>query len=495
MRPLLWLLAILLLGANASGGVPSFFEHIRVEPLQKVGVQQGGRVTPIGLFAEDFVRDVHGKVPMRIDDEPIHPLVVLLECVLVPERALEWCTVAGDGREPPRLAGEALNALAFGVPTGEADAERTGDDAVLEARLMLLVFAAEELRVIPTGRAAGEWNSIADAQDPDLVTQLNRLRAAWSSGDAPIINDALAAVAATLADMQRTAGVSPARLKAETLLARAHLLSAAVLLYAIAALLAMMFTAGRLCRTVMGLALIVHLVAALARAFVMDRLPIQNHYESMVAVAALVAGAALLPTLRRPNTTLVFIGALMAAAMLAIAEWLDVPGRVLELEAGILSSTAILKYHVLTILAGYALIMLGAGVGGAVLVNRARGGSPERIAALHRLQVNLGFWVFWVLGLGILLGAVWADRAWGRWWAFDPKETWALITWLVYLAMVHIPASKLAVPRRPVVVALLHMLGLLAMLWTYFGVNLLLPSLHSYAERRIERPEIVNLAI
>ncbi|XOV74591.1 MAG: cytochrome c biogenesis protein CcsA [Phycisphaerales bacterium] len=113
--------------------------------------------------------------------------------------------------------------------------------------------------------------------------------------------------------------------------------------------------------------------------------------------------------------------------------------------------------------------------------SNSRGRSPEQIADLHRTQTRLGYWAFWVLGLGIFLGAVWADRAWGRWWAFDPKETWALITWLAYLAMVHIPASRLSARRRPVIVATLHLLGLLAMLWTYFGVNLLLPSLHSYA--------------
>lgn len=481
MRHLACLMAILFFGAEVSGGVPSFFNRVATTPLHEIGVQQRGRITPLGLFAEAFTQDVHGKAPMRIDGERIEPLVLLLECVLVPERALEWCMIASEGRDPPRLAGQVLNELAFGIPSGEADAERTGVDAMLEARLMLLVFATEELRVIPADQTEGEWLSLDDIRDPRLAAQFDRLRAAWVSGDVPIINDSLSALAGTLAEMQRASGTSPLRLNAESLLARTHLLSIAALLYAIAAFLAMTLPTRNWQRAVMAIALLVHLAAAMARAFVMDRLPIQNHYESMVAVAAIVAGATLALTLRRPHPTLVVIGAVMAAGMLAIAEWLDVPGRVLELEAGILSSTAILKYHVLTILAGYALILLGAGVGMAVLFKRARGASLDQITSLHRLQVNLGFWVFWVLGLGVLLGAVWADRAWGRWWAFDPKETWALITWLVYLAMVHIPASKLSAHRRPAVVAILHLIGLLAMLWTYFGVNLLLPSLHSYA--------------
>jgi ABC-type transport system involved in cytochrome c biogenesis permease subunit len=87
---------------------------------------------------------------------------------------------------------------------------------------------------------------------------------------------------------------------------------------------------------------------------------------------------------------------------------------------------------------------------------------------------------FWGLGVGILLGAWWADHSWGRWWAFDPKETWALITWIIYLIVVHIRVA-LTGPKRALVTAWLSVLGFIVMLWTYFGVNLLLPGLHAYA--------------
>ncbi len=88
---------------------------------------------------------------------------------------------------------------------------------------------------------------------------------------------------------------------------------------------------------------------------------------------------------------------------------------------------------------------------------------------------GLCFGGFCVLTLGILLGALWADRAWGRWWAFDPKETWALITWMVMLAAVHVRRD--AEGAR----AVLAMAGLAVMTWSWFGVNLLLPGLHAYA--------------
>jgi ABC-type transport system involved in cytochrome c biogenesis permease subunit len=85
---------------------------------------------------------------------------------------------------------------------------------------------------------------------------------------------------------------------------------------------------------------------------------------------------------------------------------------------------------------------------------------------------------FWSLGVGTLLGAYWADHAWGRFWAWDPKETWALITWIIYLIVIHV---RLGVKRRGLVTAWLSVLGFISMLWCYWGVNLLLAGLHSYA--------------
>ena len=70
------------------------------------------------------------------------------------------------------------------------------------------------------------------------------------------------------------------------------------------------------------------------------------------------------------------------------------------------------------------------------------------------------------------------DSAWGRWWAWDPKETWALITWIVYLIAIHV---RLGVRDRGLVTAWLSFTGFIVMLWTYWGVNLLLAGLHSYA--------------
>ena len=99
---------------------------------------------------------------------------------------------------------------------------------------------------------------------------------------------------------------------------------------------------------------------------------------------------------------------------------------------------------------------------------------------LDKAQMIVLQLAFWTLGVGILLGAWWADHSWGRWWAFDPKELWALVTWIVYLIVIHLRFT-MSGRKRALVTAWLSVAGFIVMLWTYFGVNLLLPGLHAYA--------------
>jgi cytochrome c-type biogenesis protein CcsB len=84
---------------------------------------------------------------------------------------------------------------------------------------------------------------------------------------------------------------------------------------------------------------------------------------------------------------------------------------------------------------------------------------------------------FPLLTLGIITGALWAENAWGSYWQWDPKETWSLITWFIYAALVH---ARLTVGWRGRKAAWLSIVGFLAVLFTFLGVNLLLGGLHSY---------------
>lgn len=85
---------------------------------------------------------------------------------------------------------------------------------------------------------------------------------------------------------------------------------------------------------------------------------------------------------------------------------------------------------------------------------------------------------FLFLTIGIITGAVWANNAWGSYWSWDPKETWALITWFIYAAYLHIRIMRGIKGRTA---AWLAILGFLAVIFTYLGVSYLLSGLHSYA--------------
>jgi cytochrome c-type biogenesis protein CcsB len=86
---------------------------------------------------------------------------------------------------------------------------------------------------------------------------------------------------------------------------------------------------------------------------------------------------------------------------------------------------------------------------------------------------------FWVLGAGIVCGAIWADQSWGRPWGWDPKETFALVTWIVYLIVVHVRIAT--ANDRAWWTAVLSCIGFFVMLFNWIGVNFLLVGLHSYA--------------
>ncbi len=102
------------------------------------------------------------------------------------------------------------------------------------------------------------------------------------------------------------------------------------------------------------------------------------------------------------------------------------------------------------------------------------------IAAMDRLAyrvIAVGF-VMWTFG-ALISGPIWAQYAWGRYWGWDPKEVWAFITWVVYAGYLHARATAGWRGRRAAIIALI---GFATFLFSYYGVNIFVPGLHSYAK-------------
>lgn len=134
-----------------------------------------------------------------------------------------------------------------------------------------------------------------------------------------------------------------------------------------------------------------------------------------------------------------------------------------------------LHIHVLTCFIAYAAFAVSFFCGVFYFLDFRFMPSRETLEEINYRSVTVGFPM---LSAGILTGAVWASYAWGSYWSWDPKESWSLITWIVYAVFLHARYVKGWNGRR---VAVLSIIGFASVIFTYFGVNFVLSGLHSYA--------------
>lgn len=142
---------------------------------------------------------------------------------------------------------------------------------------------------------------------------------------------------------------------------------------------------------------------------------------------------------------------------------------------GIHVSAAIIAYGAFGVSCAVSMVFL---CRARLLKNKAWESYIPEEEALDRISyraVSLGF-LF--LTFVMVTGAIWAERAWGSYWSWDPKETWSLITWFIYAAYLHLRMNRGWRGKRAAVFAVV---GFACVLFTYVGVNTLLPGLHSYA--------------
>ena len=133
----------------------------------------------------------------------------------------------------------------------------------------------------------------------------------------------------------------------------------------------------------------------------------------------------------------------------------------------------LLKFHVLTTLLGYAAWSTTFAASISYLyLERKEKASP---GLFDQMAYRAAFFAFSFLTLGLISGAMWGDRVFGQLWFWDPKETWSLITWLIFLAYLHARYTLDWKGRRA---AILAIVGFIALVFTYVGVDFLLPQIH-----------------
>ena len=230
----------------------------------------------------------------------------------------------------------------------------------------------------------------------------------------------------------------------------------------------------RLVSSVLTWVMLIHTTLLLAlRWFVSGHLPMSNGYETM----QFMAWATLIVTLVMEKRFLPVkqFGPLLSSFALLVAMITDGNPQITQLMPVLQSP--LLSVHVMVIMFSYALFGLTALIGlqGLIAHHRKQEEKEQQLAALSQFLL---YPAVALIAIGIFIGAIWANVSWGRYWSWDSKETWALITMLIYSVPLHADIKWL---RKAQHMHIYMLLAFLSVLMTYFGVNYFLSGMHSYA--------------
>ena len=522
-----------------------FAKSLDLRPLEDLAVLHNGRVKIMHTLARETVHIVTGsRAYFDLIPGPTNksikfkyaPLFTLLDTIIDPvyyiDRPLihvdylplrqSYLDFAFKSDDPKRELWLKLTRVSprvvdhFSTPIFEAHGGdptyRRGLDRV-ERATRLFLGSEQNLLLVAPEISDARWQHLADLPPAHPARQAAlALGQAWRARDADSANAAIVDLAAVLPTIN-PAVYPTERRSLELTYNKSNAFELGYWTYLVSFLMLILaFGTGRKWLIAGGIATLVlaiglHGFGFITRCLIAERFAIQNQFESMTGVSLFAALVGLAVMLARRQWLFGAAAAGTGFLVLIMATQTGIPGANIEREAAILNTSVLLKYHVTTVLTSYGLITLGfitslfylgthyatklfgeradlVAVASTAVLAPGTGtdvntGPQRTLRDLDRATMTVLQLAFWTLGVGILLGAWWADHSWGRWWAFDPKETWALVTWIVYLIVIHV--RQAGIRNRGLVTAWLSVVGFVVMLWTYFGVNLLLPGLHAYA--------------
>jgi cytochrome c-type biogenesis protein CcsB len=244
---------------------------------------------------------------------------------------------------------------------------------------------------------------------------------------------------------------------------------------------------GRLAVAATVVGVLAHIGCLVARGFAAGRVPWGNMYEFVLAVTLVGAVAWLVVLSRRPN--LRHLGLFVALTEVLL---LGLDGMVLYIRVGPLVpalNSYWLKVHVTAAILASGIFLVGFVAAAMSLIRSGYDGGKRNFPytlgprvpaaeALERLTFRLHAFAFPVWTFAVTAGAIWAEAAWGRYWGWDPKETWAFISWVVYAGYLHARATP-SIKRSTA--TWIAVFGWGTMMMNLFGVNLFISGLHSYS--------------
>ena len=378
------------------------------------------------------------------------------------------------------------------------------------------------MRIIPppSGAFDAPWKTLDSVSNQQIVTSWSTLVDAWNKSEVAIVNAELSKLASLLPALSPNADIYPdsRRLKLESLYFKMGNLTTIWIVYlGVIVLLLMAFVyqfkrVGQIGLWLFVFAVALHTVAVVLRWYVSGRYPNTNMFEAVTTSTWMGTLFALIMEFLFRHRAMKYLFAL-GASVAAMVALLAVRLYPLELNPHISNKMPVLHdiwlyIHVNFIIFSYCLIFVGAVTAGIYLVRRlilklqgksgiqdfARAGGiasviEARPIAVKKPQNNMGVVLdgatmilveiaFILLWTGITMGAIWADHSWGRPWGWDPKEVFALNTFLVFAVLIH---TRMKVKDKGLWTAVLALVGCVVMLFNWIIINFTISGLHSYA--------------
>ncbi len=482
-----------------------------------LAIQDGGRRKPVDTFARETLIRLTGRSSyadksgrnwearafllsaiLGTRDWRNEPMILVSLGKLIQQLHLDPTSRRFSFAELSGASGlESLVTAAGAKKQADKPLDRVEQEALaVEERLALLarVVDSTAFNIVPAKTSGGPWSNPADfardytdAEFAPAQRNLQHMVDAYAGRDAFAFSASARALRETLRGLSPTVYPSEQELRLENSSNHFEGFYRAIWLYGfgfLALLVAHLRQRGRLLRGT-GLVLVVagllcHAAGIVMRCLIGGRPPVTNMYESIIWVSFAVSLFGMIFFLRY-RTAIYLLAALPVTltALLLVHQMPIAMSASIDPLVPVLRDNFWLTIHVLTITLSYAAFALAMGFGHILLWRYAR----EPQAA--RADASMHFWLYRVLQLGVLLlaagtilGGVWANYSWGRFWGWDPKETWALIALLCYITTLH---GRLAGWWTQFGLVVASVVCFLAVLMAWYGVNFVLgKGLHSY---------------
>jgi len=482
--------------------------QVSPKSLESLVIQEGGRKKPYLVFTEETLRSLSGKTALNMDGQKQDAMTVITGFWMSPDdswKAKQLILVSNLplrkhlSLEPARklyswnelTSNDALSKeITAGVETRRRDPrtklvglQKEASDVGMRMGLFESLLKGDDFKIIPP-LSGSDWLTTAQldpTEGKDIIDSVHSMRSAWTHLDPSRFDEA----ATSLLGLQKQVGGLPSdwKISLEVVYQKAHPFRWAWILYAAAGIVLLLSRNSwerrgyQLAWVLAGSGFLIQAAGLLSRVLIAGRPPVTNMYESVIWVAfGTILFALIFETIYRAGSFL------LGAVPVAVASLILADSQPVILDHSIHPLTPVLRdnfwlsTHVLSITLSYAAFALSLGVAHVALAQIIAGRKPTAILYTYlykTLQVGV-----LLLTTGTILGGVWANYSWGRFWDWDPKETWALTALLGYLFLLHGRISGL---WGGFGLAVGSVIAFMSVLMAWYGVNFVLGAgLHSY---------------